>query len=53
MRRKISYSPSPWGHSKVYWSQIEDIIEEAHKVSSKPMRINRNLMTATDKIKLV
>ncbi len=52
-RKRISYSPPPQSRSKVYWSQIDEIIEQAHKVSSKPIRINRNILTATDKIKLV
>ena len=52
-RRRISYTPSLEGRTSVYSSQIDSIIEEAHKVYVKPSRFKRNVMTATDRKRMV
>lgn len=52
-RLRMTQTPTLEDRSCVYTSQINNIIEEAHKVSSKPSRFKHNLLTATDRKKLV
>jgi hypothetical protein len=51
--RRISHTPSLEGRTSVYSTQIDSIIESAHKVNNKSSRFKRNVMTATDKKRMM
>lgn len=52
-RRRISYTPSLEGRSSVFSCQIDSIIESAQRVDVKPSRFKRDVVTATERQRLM